>query len=367
MNRFLSALAGAALLATPVAAQDPHAGHGAPPPAEPAPADPHAGHGSPPPPSDPHAGHGTAPSAADPHAGHGASPAAEPAPADPHAGHGAAAPAADPHAGHAMPPEDPHAGHAAAETTGADLPVGTAPAPPAPEDDLADAIFGRSSMERARRVLRDEHGGSRNWQVMGSLAEARFGEGETGGAWDVEAWWGTDLHRLVVKSEGGLTAGEGVEEAEVQALYSRPVGRYTDLQVGVRHDFEPFGVTYAVVGFETLLPYWVEVEGAAFLSEDGDLSARVEGTYDLRITQRLVLQPRAELAFAASASPAAGVGSGFTDVEAGLRLRYEFRREFAPYVGVSWERRLGETADLARAAGEDSEEVRLVVGIQAWF
>ena len=160
---------------------------------------------------------------------------------------------------------------------------------------------------------------------------------------------------------------DGVEAAEVQALYSRAVARYTDVQVGVRQDFEPRGRTYATVGVESLFPYWFEAEGALFLSDTGDLLARIEGTYDLRLAQRLVLQPQAELGLSAQDIRETDTGSGFTHLEFGLRLRYEIRREFAPYIGVAYERSLGRTADFARAAGEDVESTSFVVGLRAWF
>lgn len=305
----------------------------------------------------------------DPHAGH-----AMPAPkTDPHAGHAMPAPKADPHAGHAMPaqPADPHAGHAvggaAATQTAADLPVGAEPPPPPPAEAGADRVFGAAPMAESRAILRQEHGGARVSKVMANMSEARLGSGG-GYHWDLEAWFGGDLNRLVLKSEGEGSWDEGAEDAEAQVLYSRAVGPYTDLQVGVRHDFEPGPQrTYAAVGFESLLPYWFEAEGALFLSNKGEVLGRVEGTYDFRLTQRLVLQPRAELNFSAEDIPSRALGSGLTDAELGLRLRYEIRREFAPYVGVVWTRKVGDTADFARAAGEDASDTRLVVGLRAWF
>jgi copper resistance protein B len=295
---------------------------------------------------------------------------------NPHAGHHAPAPATassetppepsavDPHAARReMAVADPHAGHA---RRGADLPVGAATAPAAPTDALADGYFDPADMERARRALVAEHGGALVSRLMANIAEYKAGSGG-GYRWGVEGWWGGDLNRLVVKTEGE-GAGHGVEAAEIQALYSRAVGRYTDLQVGVRHDLEPGpSKTYAVLGFETLMPYWVEAEGAVFLSQDGDLRARLEASWDLRLTQRLVLQPQAELGLSAQDIPEIGIGSGATSLELGLRLRYEVRREFAPYVGVTWERELGGTADLARAMGEDVQATRFVIGLRAWF
>jgi len=322
-------------------------------------------------PADPHAGHvmSAAPKAAAPEA----------AAPDPHAGHvmpaaPAAATPADPHAGHAMPPPDPHAGHAmppapgATQRTGADLPVGDALAPAPARDDLADAVFGRGPMAAARGVLRGEHGGAVLSRTMIDTLEVRPDRGPDGYAWEGEFRYGGDIDRLVLKSEGEGAFGEHLEQAEVQALWSHAVGPYFDVQVGVRQDFQPRPRrTYATLGFEGLAPYWFEVEGALFLSNKGDLSARLEGAYDLRITQRLILEPRAEVNLAAQDVPELGEGAGLTDAEVGLRLRYEIRREFAPYVGVHYERKFGDTADLARASGEGVDDLRVVVGLRAWF
>ena len=145
------------------------------------------------------------------------------------------------------------------------------------------------------------------------------------------------------------------------------MGLYTDVQVGVRQDVEPKSRTYATVGFETLLPYWIDAGGALFLSNKGDVLGRVEGAIDWRLTQRLILQPRAELNLSAQDVPETRTGSGLTDAEMGLRLRYEVRRDFAPYVGVTWAKRFGRTADYARALGQDVSDTSLVVGLRAWF
>ncbi|MBA4011837.1 MAG: copper resistance protein CopB [Phenylobacterium sp.] len=300
---------------------------------------------------------------------HHAPPATPPA-ADPHAGHAMpAAPAADPHAGHSMPPPaaDPHAGHVMPAPANVP-PAGNEPAPPVPGDYAAERYFDRQAMAAARAQLAKEHGGGKAWKVMLSTAEVRPGSDEDAYAWEGEFWYGGDINRLVLKSAGEGEFGGDLHSAEAQVLYSRAIGPYFDLQAGVRHDFEPGpSRTYATVGFEGVAPYWFELEGAAFLSEKGDLSARLEGAYDLRLTQKLILEPRAEVELAAQEVPELGIGSGLTSAELGLRLRYEFRREFGPYVGVSHERKFGDTADLARAAGEDVEDTRFVLGVRAWF
>lgn len=258
---------------------------------------------------------------------------------------------------------------APAEDAGAaaELPVGSAVAPPVITDNAADTVFDKAEMDRARSILDQEHGGSRVAKVMANELEYQARNGQDGYRWDVEAWWGGDINRLVLKSEGEGLRRDGVEAAEVQALYSRAFARYTDFQVGVRQDFEPRGRTYATIGLESLAPYWFEAEGALFLSDKGDLLARLEGSYDVRLAQRVVLQPEAELEFAAQDIPESQIGSGFSKAEFGLRLRYEIRREFAPYIGISYERVFGDTADMVRAHGDDVDSTGFVFGLRSWF
>lgn len=287
-------------------------------------------------------------------------PPGDPACSPEHAAMGHCAPSTAPPA-----QTDPHASHGAGGTA---LPAGDAPAPAAPEPTYADRIWGREAMAGARADLRGEHGGGTFSQVMIDLAEYQVRDGRDGFRGEGEGWFGGDVDRLVVKAEGSGGFGEGVDDAEVQALYSRAVGPYFNLQAGVRYDIAPNpSRTYATVGFEGLAPYWFEVEGAVFVSDKGDVLARLEGYYDQRITQQLILQPRAELNLAAQDVPENGIGSGLSDIELGLRLRYEVAKEFAPYVGISWDGRIGDTADFARAAGEDPSSTSLVLGVRAWF
>lgn len=268
--------------------------------------------------------------------------------------------------GTAMPPAD-QAGPGNPDAAPAAEPeIPKTPPPPPPGDKPADRYYDPAAMAAARRLLRQEHGDMTLSKVMANIAEYRFGDGG-GYRWDGQAWLGGDINRFVVKTEGEGSNRGGVDNAEVQGLYSRAVGPYTDFQVGVRQDFEPRTRTYAALGFQTLLPYWFDVEGAAYLSTKGELLARVEGSYDLRLTQRLVLQPRAELNFSAQDSTETRTGSGLSDAELGLRLRYEVRREFTPYVGITYDRKFGRTADFARAAGEAPESTRFVIGVRAWF
>lgn len=408
----------------PVAQADPHAGHDmstmtpAAPPASAAQPDPHAGHdmsammpnmpAAPSAQADPHAGHdmstttSAAPAAqADPHAGHDMSnvaPATAPAPAaqsNPHAGHDMstmtpAAPAAqaDPHAGHDMSnmapapgaQADPHAGHAMAGMvtppnvpTSADTP-GRQPEMPTPAGattgpvHAADGLFDPAEMAAAREQLRVEHGDVRATAVIIDQAEVTFSEGEDAYALDVQGWTGGDINRFWWKFEGEGEFGDGVEEAEVQALYSRAIRPFFDFQTGVRQTYRPEGDrTDLVVGIQGLAPYWFEVDAAAFLSNKGELTARAEAEYDQRITQKWILQPRAEVTLSAEDIPELSIGSGLSSLQVGARLRYEIRKEFAPYVGVEWTKSFGGTRDFLEAEGRSSEDTRVVVGIRAWF
>lgn len=266
---------------------------------------------------------------------------------------------AAPHADHSIPGAQPAA---AAEPA-----IPDTPPPPEPADHAAERFYAPEVMAASRAQLRREHGGGRYSQVMARFVEYQVRNSDDGYRWDVEAWYGGDINRFVLKAEGEGGLREGVDEAEVQTLYSRSVGPYFDIHVGLRYDFEPDQRTYATLGFEGLAPYWFEVEGAAFLSDQGDLSARFEATYDLRLTQKLILQPFAELNLALQDIPAAGTGSGLSDVELSFRLRYEVRKEFAPYIGVSWQRKFGGSADFARAAGESISSTSVVVGLRGWF
>jgi copper resistance protein B len=171
---------------------------------------------------------------------------------------------------------------------------------------------------------------------------------------------------LKAESEGEL--GDQAHNIEIQALYSRAISPFFDARFGIRHDVRPNPArSHLVVGLQGLLPFVFEVDAALFLSDEGDLSGRVETEYDLQVTQRLILQPRIELDLAAQATPEFGIGSGVSSIEAGMRLRYEIRRELAPYVGIAWNRKLGDTADFARVAGEDRRNLQVVLGTRFWF
>ncbi len=197
--------------------------------------------------------------------------------------------------------------------------------------------------------------------------EMRDVGGDNALSWDGQGWLGRDLRKIWLKTDGERTAGN-TEEAELQFLYSKAVARYWDIQVGIRHDFEPSpSRSWAAIGFKGLAPYFFDIDAAAFIGESGRTALRFEAEYELLLTQRLILTPDIEINLYGQNDPDVGIGSGLSEIEAGLRLRYEIRREFAPYFGVNWSRMFGSTADFAKIAGRDTSEAQLVIGLRTWF
>lgn len=233
----------------------------------------------------------------------------------------------------------------------------------------AEEYFDHEEMRVAKAEAQQEMGGRSTWFVMSDRLEYRSNEGDPLLLWDGQGWYGVDINKLWLKTEGEYDFNGGAfEGAELQALWSRSITRYFDLQAGYRHDFAPDpSRNYAVIGVQGLAPYLFELDGAVFVSGHGEVSARIEAEYEFMLTQRLILQPRTELNFAAQSVAERGIGSGLTSAEVGARLRYEIKREFAPYVGVEWERSVGETADFARADGEEPGSLSFVAGVRFWF
>ena len=204
-------------------------------------------------------------------------------------------------------------------------------------------------------------------KVMINQLEIRSTDGPDPRVLEAQAWIGRDLNKLWLKADVEHVDGK-TEEAEVQALYSRAVAPYWDLQVGWRHDIRPKpDRDWLAIGLEGLAPYWFEIDAAAFIGESGQVGARLEAEYEWMFTQRWVLSPEMIIDLHTKNDEATGTGSGLSDLELGLRLRYEIRREFAPYIGVNWTRKFGNTADFARAEGEDTNDVQFVAGVRAWF
>ncbi|WP_339672762.1 copper resistance protein B [Dasania marina] len=204
-------------------------------------------------------------------------------------------------------------------------------------------------------------------KVMIDQLELRDVDGSNPLVLEGQAWLGKDLQKLWIKADVERVAGE-TEELELQALYSQAIAPYWDLQVGLRQDSKPTpSRSWAVIGLQGLAPYFFEVDSALFIGESGRTALRLQVEYELLLTQRLILSPELEANFYGQNDSDLGIGSGLSDVQAGLRLRYEIRREFAPYIGINWQKSYGNSASYARKAGHDVQDTQWVVGIRAWF
>ena len=197
--------------------------------------------------------------------------------------------------------------------------------------------------------------------------EAGRTDGATALSWEGRYWAGTDIDRLWLRSQGERIDGR-TESADLEVLYGRGISAWWELVAGIRHDFHPGpSRTFAAIGVQGLAPYEVEIEATAYFGETGQTAARLEAKYELLLTPRLILQPLLEAELYGKDDPERGIASGLSTLEAGLRLRHELTRRFAPYVGVVYERAFARTADLRRAAGEDAEDTRIVAGVWWWF
>jgi len=194
--------------------------------------------------------------------------------------------------------------------------------------------------------------------------DAREGAAVT---WDAQGWYGGDYNKLWIKTEGERITGTTLN-ASTDLLLDHVVARWWDAQAGIRQDFGKGPArTWLALGVQGLAPYGLDVEATVYVGTAGRAAARLKADYDLLLTQRLILQPYGEANFYSKADPARQLGSGLSDIELSLRLRYEVRRELAPYVGVGWFKRFGGTAELARAAGEGGDELELIAGLRIWF
>jgi copper resistance protein B len=211
------------------------------------------------------------------------------------------------------------------------------------------------------------HDSGINSMLLINQLEWQGGGSEGALNWDMKGWLGGDIDRLWLRTEGERSAGR-TDSAEAQALWGHAISPWWDLVGGVRQDFQPGdGQTWVAFGAQGMALYNFEAEATLFVGEAGRTAARLEGDYDILLTNRLILQPTAELNFYGRNDPQRGIGSGLADSAVGLRLRYEVRREFAPYVGFTWHRSFGQTAQYARDEGEDASQWRWVAGVRLWF
>jgi copper resistance protein B len=192
-------------------------------------------------------------------------------------------------------------------------------------------------------------------------------DGETVVPYDLEAWFGRTFDRAVLKAEGKLESGD-LAAARTELFWGHAIAPYWDTRLGIRYDSGPGpNRNWLAAGIEGLAPYWFDLEITGYIGESGRTALRVDASYDMLISQRLILEPRFEANFYGRDDLERGLGSGLTDVALALRLRYELRRELAPYVGLAWIRQYGGTEDLTRAAGGDPGETRLTMGLRVWF
>lgn len=300
--------------------------------------------------------------AVDPHAGH-ARPAPAPTPAPPPVDHAAM--------GHDSVPPTEEMDHSAMGhdmemsdnvAMDADLPATAPPIDPIPPITPADRIAAFSDVDG--HTVHDN--AIHSFWLLDRLEVWDADQG-TGGGWEVMSWIGTDLDRVWLRSEGERVDG-ATESADIEVLYGRAIAPWWDVVAGVRHDFGAGpSQTFAAIGVQGLAPYKFEVEATAYVSQSGQTAARLEAEYETLFTNRLILQWQAEAELYGKDDERRGIGSGLSTVEAGLRLRYEFTRKFAPYIGVVWERAFGGTADVRREAFEDIDDTRFVAGVRVWF
>lgn len=203
-------------------------------------------------------------------------------------------------------------------------------------------------------------------KVMIDQFEKRITDGDDPVVLEGTLWIGKDLNKFVIKAEVEQVKGE-TEELELQALYSRAVAPFWDFQIGVRQDQKPTERNWLAIGFQGLAPYWYEIDTALFIGESSQVGLRFSAEYDWMITQRWVLSPEIEFNIHSKDDEAVGTGSGLSDSQIGIRLRYEIKREFAPYIGINWNNKYGNTAAFARKEGEEVSSTQIVAGVRSWF
>ncbi len=261
----------------------------------------------------------------------------------------------------AMPESAPAAGHDMGGMDHGSMQGGTAP----PDARDPHAYSGGYTLDPARPLrMADEHN-------FGSLMLERFERARTrdnsSTVYDLQAWFGRTYDRAVFKAEGDVDDGK-LQDAHTQLLWGHAISAYWDTQLGVRHDSgEESSRTWLAFGVQGLAPYWFEVDLTGYVGERGRTALSVEAEYELLLTQKLVLQPRIEANIYGKRDAARELGSGLSDLTAGVRLRYEIRREIAPYIGIERSGKFGGTADFARAEGKQAMETRVVAGLRFWF
>jgi copper resistance protein B len=227
--------------------------------------------------------------------------------------------------------------------------------------------WAQSPLIRAAEHMHDHGDNPLLGYLLVDHLEAYNDDEDTVYALDARGWIGKDLDKFWLKTDVAYSDGE-TQEAEIQALYSRGLSAYWDVQMGLRHDERPTpSRDWVVLGMQGLAPYWFEVNTALFIGQSADVAARVQLEYELLFTQQLILTPEVTVDFYGQNDVETGTGAGLSQVNAGLRLRYEIRREFAPYLGVTWTRAFGNTADFLQNHAEEARDTQWVIGFRAWL
>lgn len=301
------------------------------------------------------------------------------APSDPHAGHNMSqmdsaddiTTMQDGQSSTSMPSTDPHAGHDMSQMDQGEMRMQGGSPPPDARDPHAyangtkvgEGAYAVPGVPRLR--LHDEHSFA---SLRAERLERKFNRnGDDSTAYDLQGWFGTTYNRFVIKAEGDV-AKRRVQESRTELLWSRAIATHWDAQAGVRMDTgEGPNRQWLAFGVQGLAPYWFEVDATGYVGADGRTALRLEASYELLITQRLVLEPKVEVQAFGKRDPQRRVGSGLSEASAGLRLRYEFTRQFAPYIGIERAGSYGETADFVRAEGGKPQRTRVVAGLRLWF
>lgn len=203
-------------------------------------------------------------------------------------------------------------------------------------------------------------------KVMIDRFEVRKGDHGNPVILEADAWFGKSVDKLWLKTDIEAVEGD-LEEAQLQVLYNRAISPFWDVQAGIRHDFKPVKRTWAALGVQGTAPYFIETDATLFLGKSGQTALNVSAEKEIMLTQKTVLIPEVAMTIYGKDDHELGVGSGVSDLNLGLRLSHEFRREFAPYIGVNWSKKLGKTADLAKEHGDKTQNTEFLLGIQAWF
>jgi copper resistance protein B len=260
-------------------------------------------------------------------------------------------------------------------------PQGAAPESPAaqaPNDVAAGSEAAHVPPEPPQHVMSDMpyrqmaaimqmDDAARTGMVLVDQLEWRDSAEGSAAVWEAEGWYGGDYNKVWLRTEGERVAGT-TQNAWADLLWDHVFARWWSVQAGARQDFgQGPARTWVAFGVQGLAPYWFDTEATFYVADAGRTAFRLKMEYELLLTQRLILQPEGEANVYGKSDPARQLGSGLSDLEIGLRLRYEVRRQFAPYVGVVWSRNFGETADLVREAGGSASDVQFVAGVRAWF